>query len=102
MTEETTLRECSKHDVHYSDFLPCPFCQKEKLTYVLPFTEKDIKAYLDKVIRHWRMCDSTPEMRAHYIDAYQSVRTSIFGDCLPVDPEPPESETVNEASDIKE
>ncbi len=47
------------------------------------WTRKAVKAYLDEVITHWRMCDATPEMRSNYIDAYQSVRVSLFGESLP-------------------
>lgn len=47
------------------------------------WTRKAVKAYLDGVITHWRMCDAAPEMRSHYIDAYQSVRVSLFGELLP-------------------
>jgi len=46
------------------------------------FTEEDIKAYLDECISYWRKCAPT-EMRGCYVDAYQSVRTSIFGETLP-------------------
>jgi len=53
-----------------------------------------IKKYLDDSIRHWRKIyndqtiPTTPpddferEMAEHYIDAYQSVRSSIFGEVL--------------------
>lgn len=46
------------------------------------FTEEDVKGYLDKNIKYWRKCAPT-EMRASYIDAYQSVRVSLFGELLP-------------------
>ena len=49
----------------------------------VPFTEKDVKEYLDKVITHWRMCDAPPGMASHYVDAFQSVRMSLFGELLP-------------------
>ena len=46
------------------------------------FTEEAVKGYLDKCITRWREADRT-DMRAHYVDAYQSVRVSIFGELLP-------------------
>jgi hypothetical protein len=65
----------------------------------LPFTEDAIRVYLDNAIVYWRMQrtfasdllkSGTDEARAgflylqsnHYIDAYQSVRSSIFGAIL--------------------
>ncbi len=48
----------------------------------VPFTEEEVKGYLDKNIVYWRKCAPT-EMRASYIDAYQSVRVSLFGELLP-------------------
>lgn len=50
---------------------------------IVPFTEEGVKNYLDNVITHWRRCDAEPEMRSHYLDAYQSVRISLFGELLP-------------------
>ena len=48
----------------------------------IDFTEEEVKAYLDAAITHWRGCPPS-EMRSHYVDAFQSVRTSIFGELLP-------------------
>jgi hypothetical protein len=52
--------------------------------------KKKLKNYLDNVITHWRNKkddserDSKEELMAMcYIDAYQSVRVSILGKCLP-------------------
>ncbi len=51
--------------------------------------EKDIKAYLENCIKHWRSRKTEAELRndanfllmcACYIDAFQSVRISLFGD----------------------
>lgn len=53
------------------------------MSKTVPFTEEAVKRYLDGVITHWRMCDSNPMTRSNYIDAYQSVRISIFGELLP-------------------
>lgn len=53
-------------------------------------TEKDIRAYLDECIIFWRNkkakagTGTEQQMSSHYIDAYQSVRTSLFGETLPV------------------
>ncbi len=51
------------------------------------FTEDAVKEYLDKCITHWRRSAPPCEMRNHYIDAFQSVRVSIFGELLPKDKE---------------
>ena len=66
------------------------------------FTEIDVTAYLDKAIVFWRKKrDEAPQtpagikvslMAEHYIDAYQSVRTSLFGDLLPAEAVPVERE----------
>ncbi len=60
---------------------------------MVPFTETDVMAYLDKAIEFWRRkhddAPFTPAgsklslMAGHYVDAYQSVRVSLFGDTLP-------------------
>ena len=61
----------------------------------LPFTEEDIKAYLDDAIRNWRerkikaddpftpFSGDDKLIASCYIDAFQSVRMSLFGDLLP-------------------
>lgn len=53
---------------------------------IIPFTPEDVKAYLDKCITYWRgVRDSlavSKDLADHYIDAYQSVRVSIFGETL--------------------
>lgn len=62
-------------------------------TGTVPFTEKDIKAYLDECIVFWRKKRANPlikeqsriRMAEHYVDAFQSVRVSLFGGLLPVD-----------------
>ena len=53
------------------------------------FTEEAIKEYLDKCIIYWRdkkedtkLSEESRKMRAYYIDAFQSVRVSIFGELL--------------------
>jgi hypothetical protein len=56
----------------------------------IPFTEKDVKAYLDECIVFWRKKrDTLPienrpgiRMAEHYVDAFQSVRMSLFGELL--------------------
>lgn len=48
---------------------------------------EDIKAYLDTCIRYWRSKRDKEncEYAIYYIDCFQSVRSSIFGKCLPVE-----------------
>lgn len=55
------------------------------------FTEKDVKDYIDTCIRLWRrkyrdsIFDEDERLvAACYVDAYQSVRTSLFGETLPI------------------
>jgi hypothetical protein len=54
----------------------------------VPFTEKDIKSYLDECIVFWRdkrdnSVDTEHTMAVCYVDAFQSMRTSLFGELLP-------------------
>jgi len=53
----------------------------------VPFTEKDIKDYLDGAIRNWRKIRDESVVDSHiapyYVDAFQSVRVSLFGEMLP-------------------
>ena len=56
----------------------------------IPFTDNAVMDYLDASIRAWRVKrDNTANnlgdraMAEHYVDAYQSVRTSLFGETLP-------------------
>ncbi len=61
----------------------------------VPFSEISVVAYLNTNIVFWRKKrDGAPQtpagiktslMASHYIDAYQSVRVSLFGDRLPVE-----------------
>ena len=48
---------------------------------------EDIKTYLDNCIRYWRSKRDKEncEYAIYYIDCFQSVRGSIFGECLPVE-----------------
>lgn len=56
----------------------------------LEFTEEAIKKYLDDCITLWRAevrgggSIEGRTMAVYYVDAYQSVRSSIFGETLPV------------------
>ena len=52
-----------------------------KAKETIPFTEEDVKNYLDKTIESWRK-KKDDETAEYYIDAFQSVRTSLFGDTL--------------------
>ena len=70
-------------------FEHCPYCGKSISTIPqskIPQSLECIKNYLDNNIRHWRKVskdNSSRSMAFHYIDAYQSVRISIIGKCLP-------------------
>ena len=48
----------------------------------IPFTKKEIKKYIDQCIIFWRKKrdNENCEYAKYYIDAYQSVRTSIFNE----------------------
>lgn len=60
---------------------------------IISFTQIEVKKYLDNCIIHWRMLQAAEAKTADeaynrdiaifYIDAYQSMRTSIFGELLP-------------------
>lgn len=56
---------------------------------VIPFTKDEVKKYLDECIVFWRKKRDSDgekaEMFEYYIDAYQSVRTSLFGETLAVE-----------------
>ena len=55
---------------------------------VVPFTEKEVKKYLDTCIVFWRQKRDNGEevrMAENYIDAYQSMRMSLFGETLAVE-----------------
>ncbi len=55
----------------------------------MPLTHDGIKDYLDDAIRHWRKkrdnatTDEDKLMAVCYVDAFQSVRVSVFGELLP-------------------
>lgn len=52
----------------------------------IPFKKKEIKGYLDRCISFWRKKrEEGDPMALYYIDAFQSVRTTLFGETLPVD-----------------
>lgn len=55
----------------------------------VPFTPEDIKAYLDKAIMFWRRerlgKNKNAEIAIYYIDAFQSMRVSLFGSTLEKD-----------------
>lgn len=52
----------------------------------IPFTPDDVKSYLDGAIRYWRSQrggeGENKSIAPYYVDAFQSVRTSIFGEML--------------------
>lgn len=50
---------------------------------VVLFTKNAVKKYLDTCIEYWRLKhDKGDEGALYYVDAYQSVRTSLFGESL--------------------
>jgi len=55
---------------------------------IIPFEKDAVKEYLDKCIKHWRIGkkitsdDEDKLVAACYVDAFQSVRISIFGELL--------------------
>lgn len=50
----------------------------------VPFDRKHVQAYLDRCIQFWREQDRDGNVVAlDYIDAFQSVRMSLFGELLP-------------------
>ena len=51
------------------------------------FSKEAIKNYLDTAIRRWRKSADSIEVgyAQYYIDAFQSVRVSLFGELLPLD-----------------
>jgi hypothetical protein len=47
----------------------------------IKFNKESVKEYLDKCIKHWRKQKQYGnEAARYYIDAYQSVRTNLFGE----------------------
>ena len=60
--------------------------EERRKNNLIPFEEEEIKAYLDKAICSWRKTrdSKTDEMAVYYIDAFQSVRMTLFGELLPL------------------
>lgn len=56
---------------------------------MMNMSEEEIKEYLDESIRYWRnerdRGGAMSDMSPFYIDAFQSVRISLFGKALPVE-----------------
>jgi hypothetical protein len=46
----------------------------------IEFTKEDIKEYLDNCIVYWR--NAKEDYSIYYVDAFQSVRFSLFGELL--------------------
>ena len=48
------------------------------------FTKKEVQKYLDECIKFWRRerDENNSKIAVYYIDAFQSVRISIFGKLL--------------------
>lgn len=51
----------------------------------IPFEKDAVKEYLDKCIRFWRGERSKDEFALYYVDAYQSMRQSLFSERLPLE-----------------
>ena len=56
------------------------------MSTMVKFTEKDVKDYLDRAIKHWQ-CEKNLKidtdytvMANCYVDAFQTVRMSLFGE----------------------
>lgn len=61
--------------------------EMEQKSPVVPFERSAVAAYLDDSIRYWRSerLSTKPEratMAIYYVDAFQSVRVSLFGETL--------------------
>ena len=89
--ESTISKSPSQHKFKY-----CPYCGKliskmPQLEIPQPETPQlleGIKNYLDNSIHHWRNQERNQSTIArYYIDAYQSVRMSIFGELFPLSKE---------------
>lgn len=59
------------------------------MSNTISFTKKDVKNYLDECIIYWRKVRANHlrmtkerDMANCYIDAFQSVRSSLFGELL--------------------
>lgn len=51
----------------------------------MQMTPDEMKAYLDNAIINWRKQrdEENNDIAQYYIDAFQSVRVSVFGELLP-------------------
>lgn len=66
----------------YDGTVPKP-AQIEASVNVIPFTQDAVKTLLDNFIGFWRLeHDKGDEGALYYVDAYQSVRMSLFGELL--------------------
>ena len=77
-------KSCGIEADQYADGL-CEACWKNQRRgkHLIPFTETDIREYLDRSIRYWRKKrDEGNALAPSYIDAFQSVRTTLFGRLL--------------------
>ncbi len=62
--------------------------EENKVPETVSFTQEAVKHYLDACIRVWRARRKTGDkIGVYYIDAYQSVRISLFGSMLPIEKE---------------
>lgn len=67
----------------FGDYIGFRFSKEKKMERI-GFTEKEVKKYLDGCIRYWRKWRDKggSKTASYYIDAFQSVRTSLFGELL--------------------
>jgi hypothetical protein len=50
----------------------------------VPFEKSEVKNYLRRCVLHWRVKDAEgDEVAKYYIDAFQSVSMSLFGETVP-------------------
>ncbi len=50
----------------------------------VPFEKSEVKNYLRRCVLHWRVKDAEgDEIAKYYIDAFQSVSMSLFGETVP-------------------
>ena len=52
---------------------------------IIPFEKDAIKEYIDKCIRFWRSECTKDFYAIYYVDAYQSMRYSLFSEKLPLE-----------------
>ena len=77
----TAAEACESFCRAVDDFLSDWTEEEDTTAQTVPLEREAVREYLDSCIRYWRDYPS-PHAR-YYIDAFQSVRTSLFGETLP-------------------